>query len=89
MSSQFPHPEGSIIITPAEVYAKVTGLTDVVTELVATDRADERQRAELKVKVERLEDRLGAIERKIWIAAGAAAALGGTLGSWLPTLSGG
>jgi hypothetical protein len=88
MSSQYSHPEGSIIITPAEVYAKVTSLTDAVTELVAADKAEERHRAAIQVKVERLEERMTAVERKLLLATGAAAAIGGGLGSWLPGLLG-
>lgn len=83
-----PIPEGSIIITPAEVYAKVTALTDAVTELVATDKAEAKERAELKAKVEGIETRLTAVERKIWMVTGAAATAGGLLGSWLPTALG-
>lgn len=79
-------PGGSIIITPAEVYAKVTSLTDVVTELVAADKADERRQAELAVKVERLEERMTAVERKLLLATGFAAAIGGGIGSWVPRL---
>ena len=81
-------PEGSIIITPAEVYAKVTALTDAVTELVATDKAEQKDRAALEAKVERIDSRLSAVEKKLWMITGAAAAAGGVLGSWLPTVLG-
>lgn len=79
-------PEGSIVITPAEVYSKVTALTDAVTELVATDKAEQRERAALAAQVAALAVRVSAVEKKIWMVTGAAAAIGGTLGSWLPTV---
>lgn len=81
-----PVPEGSIIITPSEVYAKVTGLTDVVTKLVAQDEAEQSRAARLEQKVDALDGRVSAIEKKIWIVTGFAAAAGGLLGNWLPTM---
>lgn len=99
-----PIPEGSIVITPQQVYDKVNLLTDAVTSLVAQDTADKRERLEDRARldrveakmatkadktaVEKLEARVTAIEKKLWTIAGAAAALGGGLGSWLPTLLG-
>lgn len=83
-----PVPEGSIIITPSEVYAKVTGLTDVVTKLVAQDEAEQSRAARLEQKVDALDGRVSAIEKKIWIVTGFAAAAGGLLGNWLPTMLG-
>lgn len=97
-------PEGSIIITPAEVYAKVTSLTDVVTKLVAQDEAEQGRAAEVKqhgellaaevkqkadaAEVKELAGRVSAIEKKIWLVTGAAAAAGGLLGNWLPSVLG-
>lgn len=86
MSVQIP--EGSIIITPAEVYAKVTGLTDVVTKLVAQDEAEQGRAIRLEQKVDALDNRVSAIEKKIWIVTGFAAAAGGLVGNWLPTVLG-
>jgi len=81
-------PAGSIIITPADLYAKVTALTDAVTELVATDKAEQRERAALAAQVAALGVRVSAIEKKIWLVTGGAAAIGAGLGSWLPSALG-
>lgn len=82
-------PEGSIVITPAEVYAKVTSLTDAVRDLIASDKAEEHARAELRLKVEQLDTRLTAVEKKMLLFTGAAAAAGAGIGTWLPRLLGG
>jgi len=81
-------PEGSIIITPAEVYTKVTSLTDVVTKMVAQDEAAQGHAKRLEDKVDGLDKRVSAIEKKIWIVTGFAAAAGGLVGNWLPTALG-
>lgn len=83
-----PVPEGSIIITPAQVYEKVTTLTDVVTRMVARDEADKESKTALAAEVTALAVRVSAIEKKIWMVTGAAAAAGGVLGSWLPAVLG-
>lgn len=100
-------PEGSVIITPTEIYAKVNTLTDVVTQLLARDEADQARQADLKeaalrreaeaarreadqkAELEAVKIRLTAVERKVYIAAGFAAALGGVLGGYLPAVLGG
>lgn len=81
-------PEGSVVITPAQVYEKVTTLTDVVTKLVVQNESAEQVRVADKQLVRELEQRLSAVERKLWMAAGAAATLGGTLGAYLPSILG-
>jgi vacuolar-type H+-ATPase subunit D/Vma8 len=83
-----PIPEGSIVITPAQVYEKVTSLTDVVTKLVAQDEAEQGRAARLEQKVDAIDGRVSAIEKKIWIVTGFAAAAGGLLGNWLPSVLG-
>jgi len=74
-------PEGSIIITPVEVYAEVRTLTEIVRELVGNDKAEVRDRAALKAEVDRLRTDVDGIQRKIWFASGVAAAAGGGIGS--------
>jgi hypothetical protein len=94
-----PIPEGSVIITPAQVYDKVNALTDAVTELLARDKADQetarrrdtedREReSDRKAQVKAIELRLTAVERKVYVASGFAAAIGGVLGGWLPSVLG-
>ena len=79
-------PEGSVVISPADIYAEVRSLTKAVTDLVATDKAEANDRADLRAKVTQLDTRLSAVERKLWMVTGAAAAAGGGLGAWLPSL---
>lgn len=79
-------PEGSIIITPAEVYGKVTGLTSSVEKLILQNEQAIKDRTEDRTDFKELEGRVSGLERKLWIFTGAAATLGGTIGSWLPTV---
>lgn len=79
-------PEGAIIITPAEVYGKVTGLTSSVEKLIIQNEQQIEDRKEDRADFKELESRVSSLERKVWMIAGAAATLGGTLGSWLPTV---
>lgn len=81
-------PEGAIVITPAEVYGKVTGLTTQVERLILQNEQAIKDRGEDRVDFKELEGRVGALERKMWLVTGAAATLGGTLGSWLPSVLG-
>lgn len=76
-------PEGAIIITPAEVYAEVRSLTEVVRELVAKDRADNTaaEMAELKKDVTTL-------KRAMWVLAGALLAYGPVWNGVAQTLKG-
>jgi hypothetical protein len=83
-----PIPEGSIVITPTEVYNEVKSLTDVVRQMVANDVAEVESRRELKARVDLLDSRLTAVERKMLIFTGAAAALGAGVGTWLPRVLG-
>lgn len=97
MTNQQHVPEGSVIITPGEVYSRVTALTDAVQTLLARDAEDERRRveereaaarrdSERREEIARIETRLSSVERKLWIASGFAAALGGTVGANLGRL---
>ncbi len=97
--SQPPIPEGSIIITPTEVYNEVKSLTDVVRLLVAQDAADGERRAEITARVDkfeaetgakfdRLDTRMTAVEKKMLLFTGAAAAAGAGVGTWLPRVLG-
>lgn len=84
-----PHiPEGSIVITPTEVYNEVKSLTDVVRQMVAQDAAELESRRELKTRVDALDTRLTAVERKMLLFTGAAAAAGAGIGTWLPRVLG-
>ena len=86
--NQPPIPDGSIIITPTEVYNEVKSLTDAVRDLIASDKADEQQRADLRLRVDQLDTRLTAVERKMLLFTGAAAAAGAGIGTWLPRVLG-
>lgn len=90
-------PEGSIIITPAQVYEKVTGLTEKVTRLLLQNEQANRDRTDDRAAIAKLEERVGdelrlvkarvdALERRVWLITGAAAAVGGSIGSWLPAV---
>jgi len=81
-------PEGSIIITPTEVYNEVKSLTEAVRELVAADHADQASRAELKLRVDQIDTRLSAVEKKMLLFTGFAAAAGAGVGTWLPRVLG-
>jgi hypothetical protein len=82
-------PEGSIVITPTEVYNEVKTLTEVVRKMVAQDEAEVDARRDLKAKVDSLDARLTAVERKMLLFTGAAAAAGAGIGTWLPRVLGG
>lgn len=73
-------PEGSIIITPAEVYAEVKALTNKVTELLAADHAKTKESTDLGRRLDQLEPRVTKLENKVWLAAGFCAALGSGIG---------
>ena len=88
MSAQPPIPDGSIIITPTEVYNEVKSLTDAVRDLIASDKADVDQRTKLEQRVDKLDTRLTAVERKMLLFTGAAAAAGAGIGTWLPRVLG-
>jgi hypothetical protein len=84
-----PIPEGSIVITPTEVYNEVKSLTEAVRRMVAQDEAEVESRRELKARVDLLDSRLTAVERKMLLFTGAAAAAGAGVGTWLPRVLGG
>jgi hypothetical protein len=86
--NQPPIPEGSIIITPTEVYNEVKSLTDAVRDLIAADKADIAERVKLEQRVDKLDTRLTAVERKMLLFTGAAAAAGAGVGTWLPRVLG-
>lgn len=74
-------PEGSVIITPTEVYSRVIALTDVVTKMVASDQAEAESRAEMKTRLGKVEEDVVSIKQKLWFVAGVCSALGGGIGS--------
>lgn len=81
-------PEGSVVITPAEVYTEVVTLTKAVTKLLATDEADARERARVVAEladhgreIEALKAEIGSVKQKLWFVAGLASAGGAGLGS--------
>lgn len=81
-------PEGSVVIAPAEVYARVLTLTDVVTKLVAADETETESRRDMKARLERAEQDISAIKQKIWFVAGVCSAFGGGIGSALASALG-
>ncbi len=92
-------PDGSVVITPGEVYNEVRDLTIVIRDLIASDAEDKRNRAreeleraeERRTTTERFKDldrRLGAVEKKLIFFAGAAATIGAGAGSYLSKLLG-
>ena len=83
-----PIPEGSIIITPTEVYNEVKSLTDAVRDLISADKQDVQVRAELRLRVDAIDSRLSAVEKKMLLFTGAAAAAGAGIGTWLPRVLG-
>ena len=88
MTPQQQIPEGSIVITPTEVYNEVKSLTEAVRKMVAQDEAEIESRRELKLRVDGLDTRLSAVERKMLLFTGAAAAAGAGIGTWLPRVLG-
>ena len=83
-------PEGSVVITPGQVYDKVVTLTEQVTRLLEREANDPApgQISDLKEMAAKQEARIGALEKKVWVASGFAAALGGLAGNLLPSLRG-
>ena len=88
-----------MVISPADIYAEVRSLTTAVQALVATDKAEANERADVKAKVaslaetkadktevSKIEARLSAVEKRLLFATGFAAAIGASAGSYLPTL---
>lgn len=67
-------PEGSIIITPEQVYGEVKVLTDKVTVLLAKSEAED------------LPGRVRRLEQRVWAASGGAAVIGALVGALAPSL---
>lgn len=76
-------PDGSVIITPGEVYSRVIALTEVVTTMVASDAADADSRRDIKSRLAKVEDDVAVIKSRLWFVAGVASAAGGGIGSAL------
>lgn len=79
-------PDGSIVITPSEVYADVKALTDQVTKLLARDEAEREDRDRDRTRLDKIEIRLSKVEQKIWLASGFCAAIGSGAGATLVSL---
>ena len=80
--TQQPHvPEGSVIIAPADVYAEVVKLTQVVTQLVERDNADRKQNDQLASDVSDLKRDLEALKVKVYGIAAVFTAVGAAVGS--------
>lgn len=75
-----PVPEGSIIITPAQVYAEVRSLTEAVRTLITHEETDRQERLRIETEVTQLDLRVDALERKLWMASGFCAAAGSLMG---------
>lgn len=71
-------PAGSAVITPDQMYAEIKATHDAVSAM----------RQELR-QVTDHETRIRGLERRMWLAAGAAAVLGGGLGEGLRAMFGG
>jgi hypothetical protein len=86
MSPQPSIPEGSVVITPAEVYAKVVELTTVVTKMVAADEAEKNDRSKIEARLTTVENRVTSLNNRLWFIAGIASAAGGGIGSGIAAL---
>jgi len=75
-------PDGSIVITPKEFY-------DGVSKDIAEIKAAVSPLPEIKQDMDALERRVNAIERRLWIATGFAAAIGTGAGTFLAQALGG
>jgi hypothetical protein len=71
-------PQGSVVITPTEVFHEMRAIHDEVKEM----------RVELR-DISDHESRLRALERRIWLASGAATTIGAGLGALAAKLLGG
>jgi hypothetical protein len=93
-------PHGSVVVTPTEMYHELRNVGDELKRLVAVvdpaiaevriDLAENKAataaaRAELWAEVRALDSRLHGVQARLWFAAGAAMALGGT-GGWLASI---
>jgi hypothetical protein len=93
-------PHGSVVVTPTEMYHELRNVSDELKRLVAVvdpaiaevrvDVAENKAtiaaaRAELWAEVRSLDRRLHGVQGRLWFAAGAAVALGGT-GGWLASI---
>lgn len=81
-------PEGSVVITPAQVYNEVIHCTRSVEKLITENKQDRRDQDKLEDRVDRLDGRLSAVERRLWMITGAASAVGGILGSMAGRVAG-
>lgn len=85
-------PPGAVVITTADMYQELRNLATTVDRLAnAVDPALDQIRANhsaLAASHEALLSRVHGIERKLWVASGVAAGLGGGAG-WLASLLGG
>lgn len=81
-------PEGSIVITPTQVYDKVNLLTEQVTKLLAQDEAEVNERTEMRREIKALGERVRSLENKVWLASGFCAAIGSGLGATFATILG-
>jgi hypothetical protein len=75
-------PPGSVVITPTELYKEMQGIDQKLDEV----------RVDLKPVLAAIPDhesRLRALERRMWIASGVAAVLGGGLGKMISAWTGG
>lgn len=79
-------PEGSVIIAPADVYAEVVKLTQVVTQLVERDNADRKQYDQLATDVSELKRDLSSLKVKVYGIATVFTSVGAAVGSAISTL---
>jgi hypothetical protein len=79
MTPMTPIPDGSVVITPTEVYAEVRATGDAVRQLAAKLDGVPQQLSDHEM-------RLRALERLVWRAAGAGCVLGAGAGYAASTL---
>ncbi|HEV2784703.1 MAG TPA: hypothetical protein VGX25_35410 [Actinophytocola sp.] len=75
-------PPGSVVITPTELYKEMQGIDSKVDDI----------RADLKAVLPMVPDhetRIRALEKRMWVMAGAATVLGGGLGKLISVWTGG
>lgn len=74
-------PEGSVVITPSQVYDEVRNCTTAVNKLLQREERNEEQRRDSAKRLDAVEVRVSVIEKRMWIAAGIFAGGGSTLGN--------
>lgn len=96
-TTPMPIPDGSVVITPNQQYAELQALRLSVTEsmgsltaaVTALTENVSKQAGDERRTLDDHETRIRSVERKVWMAAGFAAAIGGVGGGLLSRMLGG